>query len=437
MPRVRSAAEEGALQTPNFKTYYEVWVGEESIGSLVGDRDYDPFMHGRIEASVGQPVQSADFTFHLGKGSRSLSPFLSTGIRSGGRAVIRPGGRVTLRTACVAPGVVPGLSNFRAVFTGRIDSYDMDAAQETITVRCRDIFSEYQDYQIDHLSQTDQGYIYGFPVAAARVDVAMQQVADLALGVAGGLTFQVQGTPGLAIGAYWQEYMGLLEAMRRLGTITTGWDLRGMWDAVAIDQFSLVYYNPDRAKALSEVRGIDRYYALKINSSLINARNVGDVIPANDLRVPQRASNAASIDEYGRRHAWMSEDKSSHIDTDGEALTLAQIMVSDLSGAPVDLVVDTPYNWTWQINDLFQLAPDGFSYDAAHIFAVSSIVHTFAESGDAMTSLGGSATLRAAVREWTDGRKRRNQVRLGEPAGPGFEGDTWYIVDDLTIPTVI
>ena len=69
---------------------------------------------------------------------------------------------------------------------------------------------------------------------------------------------------------------------------------------------------------------------------------------------------------------------------------------------------------------------------------MTSIDHTFGEDGEYTTAVGGSIITRSAVREWLRGRKRMNQVRLSDtPQGPGFEGDVWFTVEDITIPTVI
>jgi hypothetical protein len=446
--RTHSAQDDAILRTRGYKTHYELWLDESPIGRLAGDDAYNPFVSGSIEAQVGQPVQSATFSCHLGKGTKSLSPFLSTGIKNvaGTGPACYPGRFVRLRTATTPAGESPA-GYWRSVFHGRIDSFDMSPTgsdADLITIKARDIFGETQDRWIHRLSVTDQGTIYGFPVDAARVDIAMQQVADLAYGfpASPGLTIVVEGIPALAVGAYWQEQMGLLEALRRLGTTTTGWDLRGRWDVRFQDQFDLTYYNPDRAKNQSNITTLGKdaglpYHNLRLSSSLANVRNRCDVIPANDLRVPQRTEDAASIAEFGIRWAGLSEDKSSGIETDPEALALAGIMVSDMSQPPVDLTLDMPYYWLFEVNDLFQVLPDNFSYDGNHIFAVSNIVHTFAEGAEASTSIGGSLAARAAIREWTEGRKRRNQVRLGEPSGPGFEGDIWLQTDDLTLPTVL
>jgi len=151
--------------------------------------------------------------------------------------------------------------------------------------------------------------------------------------------------------------------------------------------------------------------------------------------VPQRVTDPASIAKYGERFAGLSEDLSSHVDTDSEALDLAGIMVSDLSTPPVDVTLEMPYYWLFEINDLFQIEADGFMYDSDNVYAVSGITHNFAENGEASTTVSGSIAARAATKEWLRGRKRLNQVRLGDPAGPGLDGDIWLQPTDLTLPT--
>lgn len=445
-----TGTEDAILRDPNRKVYYQVLLDDEPVGFLAGDHTYDPFISGRIEANVGQRVQKATFTFHLGKAGKSLSPYLSFGIRgSGGDTgkAIYPGKNIQLRTAVVPPGGDPD-SAWRFVFRGQIDSFEMDGEADTITVQCRDDFALEQDKWIDIHSTTDQGTIYGFPVDAARVDVAMAQVNTLAYEGAG-RTIQVIGTPTLAVSAYWQEQMGLLEALTRLGVTTTGWDLRGKWDLTGQDRYDLTYYNPDRPMTASAVTYIGMgtglpYHHLKINSSLTNVRNRCDVIPANDLRVPQRAEFAPSISDFGVRFAMLSEDLSSHIDTDAEALELAELMVSEMSRPSVDASLEMPYFWLLELNDLFSIAPDvpaggglPVSYDYSYIYAVTGIVHNFAENGDATTTLSGSLSVRVAMGEWLRGRQRVNQVKLGEPAGPGLNGDLWAQPEDLTLPTVL
>jgi hypothetical protein len=444
--RVHTATEEAVLNQPNFKVYYEFRVEGPpgfTLGDLAGDPTYDPFVSGSITASIDQPVQSASFTFHLGKGSKSLSPFLSTGIKNAARTApaIYPGRRVSFRTACIVPeGHSLGLSDpqaaFRSVFQGRIDSVEPDPDNDLLTIKCRDLFAELQDHWIDTLALTADGYQYGFPIDAAPVHVAMQQIITKVYGVGAGPQILLEENPELAIGPGWIDgRVGTLEVLRRLG-LQNGWDLRGRWDW-AYDSFDLTYADPDRAKTLTAVTSFakTRYNSLKLSTGLANVRNRCDVIPANDTRIPQRVEDANSIAQFGVRFAGLSEDRSSHIDTDAEALALAGIMANDLSSPPVDVSLEMPYYWLLELNDLFQILPDGFAYDSDNVYAVSSITHTFAESGEPTTSISGGLTARAAVSEWTRGRQRLNQVRLGPPAGPGFEGDIWLQVDDLTPPT--
>lgn len=446
MSRTTTATEQAALASPACKTYIRTTINNLTLAELSGDPTYDPFMSGNIHVGVDQPVQTATFTFHLGRGNKSLSPYLSGGLRDefGTGPAIVEGGAITVSTASSleATGDLSSV-NWRHQFDGRIDTVEMDTERDTLTIRCRDIFAELQDHQIDNLSLTDQGYQYGFVIDAARVDVAMQQIIQKALVTGAVPTIFVRGTPTLSISSYWQEYMGVLDACRRIGTLTCGWDLRGRWDTFVENSFTLTYYEPANVIFVSDTVYVPSgdagvcYTSLKAASSIINVRNVCDVIPANDLRVPQRIQVSDSINKYGRRHAGLSEDISSHIDTDAEALALAQIMADQLSTPSIDLVMNMPYYWLFQLNDTFQPGPDGYSYDADHVFSVSSIDHNFGEEGDYTTSVGGSLVRRAAVGEWMRGRKRRNQVRLGEPAGPGFEGDVWFMADDLTIPTVL
>lgn len=438
MGRVHSATDDTILGTPDYKTYAFLQIGG-------GAMTFDCFISGSIETNVGNPVQTATFNLHLGKGASSISPLLSTSQRNlnGNGPAVDIGAEVNLLTACVAPGEDP-LPSMRYVFRGYIDDYSMGSGEDVLTIKCRDIYGQtLADRWIDTDSVTDQGHQYGFPVGAQRVDDAMRVILALAMG--SGPIIDVQGTPDLALSAYWQEQMTVMDALRRVGCMTTGWDLRGRWDRSGLDQFDLAYYNPDRSKIISyvtlignESSSIPHYTSLKLASSIANVRTVCDVIASgNDLRVPQRRESAIGIVHYGRRFAGLSEDISSHIDTDPEAAELAQIMVDDLSVPPIDVQLEMPYYWLLEVNDLFRIEPDGFMYDADNIYAVSSIVHTFAEDGSATTTLGGSLAPRTATREWFQGRKRMNQVRLGEPAGPGLEGDIWCQVDNLDPPTVI
>ena len=426
------------LCSRDFKTYYRTEISGNSIR-------VESFISGSIQANVGQPIQTASFTYDIGKGSNSLSPLLSIGLKDQtGLPLLRVGQPILFYTATVPPGVDPE-PFYRLVFDGNIQRYEMNPEQHTVTIHCRDLFGQLlEDHIIRTWSTTDDGIQYGFPIDAARVDIAMQQV--IVKSMTNGPQIQVEGVPDLAISAYWQDgRMGLLEALRRLGVTVNGWDLRGRWDLVVPDRFFLTYYNPDRTKSTqppivvtgNDNTGLPKYYSINISSDIANVRNICDVIPANDARVPQRNQDNASIELYGERFAALSEDLSSHIDDDNEAAVLAGIMVQDLSNPPVDIVLDTPYFWPWEVNDLFKPESDGgVVYDADHTFVVSAYNHTFDANGEASTEVSGSLVARSALTEWGHGRKRLNQIRLGEPSGPGFEGDVWFQPDDLTIPTV-
>src|SRR5690349_15220870 len=120
--RAHNLAEDIAIHLRNYKVYSGVGIGNTPTNEI--------FVSGSIEASVAQPVQSATFNLHLGKGALSISPYLSTSLRNaaGDGPAVDIGQPIFLQTAVTPPGDDPA-AYWRRVFTGYIDDISMDPTQ--------------------------------------------------------------------------------------------------------------------------------------------------------------------------------------------------------------------------------------------------------------------------------------------------------------------
>jgi hypothetical protein len=159
-------------------------------------------------------------------------------------------------------------------------------------------------------------------------------------------------------------------------------DLRGRWDlpSQGLDTYTVCYYLSDRLGAgavepLLHARDGSSWVYRRITSrsrSRINVRNVAEVTPADLPRIPVVTANAASIAKYGRRFEAARENTASHIDTQDEAAVLGALMVADAGTPKTSIDLELPLNWAFELNDLFNVASDGRTFDRDDlVFGVS------------------------------------------------------------------
>lgn len=461
MARTVSPEERAILALPDFQIYGRLLIEGQPLEDLLG---LNPLLSAKVTSDLDQVVASATFTCGVGFGSSSLSPYLSTGIKgSDGGPLLMEDRAIAFQVQCVRPGQAPTAFGWRRVFEGAIDTVTVSPPDSTVTIQCRDAMSALLLTEIENIGTNDASEpMWGFIVEAGLIQAQIQFILDTAWQYSYGSpypsAFAVVGTHTTSASRFTQERTNLLDAIRSLATGKSGADVRGKWDLPGYgqDSFVLALYLPDRASSggptyvtffFTEHNGNDPVIqsVTSLTRSRIGIRNVAEITPADNVRTPVVAENLASIAVYGRRAEAVSEDKASHIDTPPEALTLGEIIVTDLGQAKAAIEVVTSYYPFLEINDLFVVEPSftvaGRTWDVdgiagadissgAAVFSATHIELNYALGKGSTTlqgRLGGGAAQAAHWRQ-ADAKDHPRVTYVGidqAPTGPARERAIW------------
>lgn len=452
--RSLSAAELAVLATPDYQVYARLRVENATLDELFGI-DNEVLRSFNLVADLDTPVQTATVVLDLAN-YPGLSPYLSSGYQLRGVPLFAEDRAVSLEIRVVPQGTAPDdFNGWRTVFRGGMDTAAVDPVADTVTLHCRDRIAALQSTGIENLTDnTANGgglYEWGFPVTGGLVDDMLRAVLDTAFQYAYGGPYPedlvIQDAMGTTATDYWQERTNLLDALRALGVGKDGRDLRGRWDGPnGLDSFELTYYMPDRLGAvpvgvpLTRINkshdGVNlRYLQITgLNFDITGIRNVAEVTPADDARVPVVTENATSIGRFARRFLAVSEDATTHIDSPAEASTLGGIIVSDLGTGKSDIALLLPFVWLFEINDVFQVGSDGRVFDREDlIFSVTRLELSYALGAGTLTvngsQIGASQTVgwRLASQAY---KARATYASLTDAAGPARERAVWLQYDE-------
>lgn len=289
---------------------------------------------------------------------------------------------------------------FQPIFEGRIDRVAWQG--DPLQVFCSDNGAWLMDTQIESVLE------YGADEGVA-VETVMQQILNDWPSALGGILLHVPVSPGWLVRRYEQDRVKVLEAVRALA-LQIGWDVRFRYDDDG--EFKLTLYEPDRAADTPVFTvAADRYYDVRqLEVKLDDIRNVIAVryfTPAGAAGV-QLATNAASVARVGRRYMEIQEAATSNIDSEAEALALAEAAVHDLGVPPVEKELEMDLCWPLQKDDVIDVAANGVHFDETQRFAVVGLRHELANAtGRTTVSLRGAVA--GAYREWL--MRAANRVR--------------------------
>lgn len=373
--------------------------------------------------SIDQPVDQATVNLRReGPVGLSLAPFMSASAPNLIAAVYSPlldyGVPIRISAAVLEPGqVVSGDttleaedgeelqaeddavlelesevgSAFRELFSGRIDRVAWQ--QDPIVLSCSSDAAWLMDTQIEAIDR------YGSSAGTA-LETVLQELLDAWPSFLGAITLSTPVSPGWLLHEYQQDRVKLLEAMRTLA-LQIGWELRFRYDASDVNRLTL--FEPDRADVtpLQSFAATQYEEVSAIDVALENIRNVARVPYYDVAGDPQfeEASDATSIARLGRRYIEVQESSASNIDTDVEALALAQAIVHDLSSPPVNHEKVLPLWWPVQFGDVYEFLANGIHYDEDQIGAVVGARHDF-RGGEGKTTLQLRGQVSGAYREW-------------------------------------
>jgi hypothetical protein len=468
--RLVSVAELAALYDPGHKVHARLTIQNLPFETLIG---VEPLLSFSVNSNGQQSVESATITCDVLKGSQSLSPYLSTGAKFDGKPLLLSGYYIDIEVQITPPGGAPTFLGWRKCFSGLVDRIVVDPTQGTLTMTLRDRMGRLLDRQIENLTLVEGEYQWGFPVAAGDIYTAGRYVIDTAhgytdLGGAWPEPLEVIGDPAMSISEYWQDRTSWLEALRALMVGRNGFDLRGRWDVNGADSFPLTYYLPGDPLSSAVHHFTRGFTGASIPYDHIAAavwdktgvRNVAEVTPADELRVPVVVENEASKAEFGRRFMAAAEDATTHILTPAQASNLADRIVYALGFPPtaVDLVL--PFMWHVDLHDRFSLEGDGYTFDypgpawsEPDLLMVQSMVKSWQDGSGTITLSGARQPTAVTMVPFEGGligavspiglrdfqrlavskHQREVYVRTFAPVGPGRPNAEWYWVEDDTL----
>lgn len=202
----------------------------------------------------------------------------------------------------------------------------------------------------------------------------------------GAFTLNTPVSPGWNIRQYQQQRQPTWSAARAL-VDQIGWDLRDKWDGGS-STFKITLSTPDRAKVVPDrtFGPGDRYPIRRVQKKLDGIRNAIRVIfldsqdldsKGNPKRKVVERTDATSIAKYGRKFMEVSEDKTSNIDSVGEAQTFADAILADLKEPNAEFEADLPFFPFCELGDLYRFSADGVHYDTDFDLAVVGYRHAF------------------------------------------------------------
>lgn len=308
---------------------------------------------------------------------------------------VRGGQKVRIHTACVTPGAAPAGGDWKEVFLGKVDDPEWGGTRNAMTLAISDVGAWLQGTVIkeEHQYGTEEGI---------PVETVMQQILDAnPVPKLGAVALYVPTSPGWNIKTYTQARVSILQALRDLA-IQIGWEVRYRYDAA--NTFRLTFYEPDRAKAIADTSfGPSEYFELpNVGERTDDIRNSGRVYYVDSTtgtREFQEYTVPASIAVYGERYIEISEDTSSNIDTDAEALDMVTAMVKDLSVPLLNQTMRTSFFWPVQLGDLYDFTANGEMYDSTQQGAAVSIEHELTRD-TRRTSIGVRGKPAGAYSRW-------------------------------------
>ncbi len=424
--RTATTADLALLHTGHYDVHARLSVGGVELSTLLG---YQPLVSATWTASSDAPTVQGRITVHRGEAAgQSLSPLMLNSPFNTGGPRLYPGEPFFLETATVAKGgaIVDGGigNNLYHVLDGWIDRVELTG--EGIVLDVRDTTAPLNDTWIEY--GTSGGFATGAQGGTAELRDMMNIVVTKVFGPG---VHNILGTIStFQVNHYIQTPMPVMEALRRLALLI-GWDFRTYYTLT--QQPVLTLRDPAReSSVVVYTMGPTEY--LDVRALTIDRNDVRNVIevfyPPNRGRV--NVPDTVSIANYGRRYMLISEDQSSGIKTELEALFMAQAALSDLKDPIAEQEIERHYFWPVELMDRYLFLANGVHYDQNHAWAVTGYTHTLNPDGTARTTIRTRGKPIAAASEWRRGKQRMVHVSIGDPVGVPFQGATWFKVADRT-----
>jgi hypothetical protein len=340
----------------------------------VGGRDYQ--LSATVISNVDTPADTATVTIRAGVGTTSVAPLMTSASANSGGRLLDAGRGIVIDVATLAVGSSPGVSDWKTVFDGTIDTVSQGDG-ERITLSCRNRMLPLLDASSEDAST----------VPAQPAQDMLAALVNLGLGV-GGPTIVTPVSPSWSPAKIEIARGGSTWAAMAQVADQIGWTLRYRWSGNTPE---LRFYAPNRSLAsadwtlaASEVAAV-RDAALDL-APVRNAIRVGyRTSPSAALQVAS-ATDSASALAYGLRRLIVDEASTSQIDTLAEAQTMADAILSDLVTPPYSHVIEHRHAfWAVEVGDIIDVAANGVTHDATQRLAVVGTELAMGAGGGSMT----------------------------------------------------
>lgn len=370
---------------------------EDDTGTM---QDYGNF-HGvdwRQSASWGANADQRimDFEVRLMRsvGNLSLAPLVNNATQGANGPAIDGGRLLQVLTATVPPGTAPAAGDWQVGVTGYIEEVDWGGRQGDVVIRGQDATARLKGKMITELNT------YGTEAGVPAEEVA-QQILDTEFG-AGEYTLYVPTPTGFNITEYTPFEVSVYDAIQNL-MMQRGATIGTMWNPNT-NSYSLTVIVPQRVAPVSVATlGPDDYTSVeRVNVNTSRIRNRVRV------RYRNRATGAAewveAFDEasalrYGEQSIYYTEAETSAIDTQAEAQTMANGILSDLSWPEAEQKITTLFWYPVEVGDVITWEVNQDLYTAAQDWAVTAWRHTLSKH-DYSTEITTRGAPAAALGEW-------------------------------------
>ena len=284
--------------------------------------------------------------------------------------VLAEGQTITIELAHRTTPGDPAAADWIEVFDGIVTGAEWAASPMRVTARER-LLDEAAHRFVER--ETEYGDDDGRDLHLTMRDLIADWLPDQSLVVAGGDS----EAPGFKINTYAQRQESVKGALDTLAGLA-GWTVQQRWDDDA-DAFALTLLRPDRTGTTADwTLTTDDYSRLgRVQTDLDRVRNVVEVVWQNASGQERTVlrSNADSINAVGRR--WMRYEATKQIDTDTEAVVLANAILSDLAADVIDVTVETRLHWAIELSDLWELPDDDRHWTVEQKLGVVGFQHTW------------------------------------------------------------
>lgn len=421
--RTTTTAEDHALQLEERTTHARVLI-DNSSGSPIDITDLagrNWLISFRVNRSIDDPVPTAELVLGQRDDGWNMSSLMSSSPISD---LCELGHDVVIQVQVTGAGVEADPSAWQAIFFGQID--EMSWTGETVTLTCADdIMRDLRDtFAAAELT-------YGSTGGVAAETVIQDILDDNGLSA---ITLQTPTSPSWSISpAFFLEKQSVLDGVRLIAGMI-GWDVVSRWLNSA-SGWRLVFEAPDRTKStpdltlgpglyemtrrislgMSEIR--NKVIVWYPNGSNLDYQGRQQMATVNNSHMASAVQTIASNSqsEYGIKLMEIVYESSSAIDSQAEAIDLAEAAIYDLAEPTMDMEVQIPFWWPLQIRDLLEFEADNINFDSDQQLAVDALEHVF-EAGSAYTSVVVSGKPKLGRRRWL---QREARPGLGRPLPDG------------------